>query len=219
MVVEPFGVARNAFKGESQAFGDGAAAAVFNGATNGQAVEIDGSESMLNDRTATGGHDAFALVMSRQPILQIGGLVGPIYGRAIDHPAQFGLLPDTDINPLIQSEFLEANSHVIGDIDVGPAQVHPIHPGAQMHPIGFDQLKKFLCVSVLHQRQFRLFSYTCPKHISPLYLSAQGGWVIDVAFVEINVILSQIGRVDQRLARALIQVDMQIKCAGGCDST
>jgi hypothetical protein len=44
------------------------------------------------------------------------------------------------------------------------ALIHPTHPGPQAGAIGLDQGEKLLRMTMLHQRQFRLFSNACPKH-------------------------------------------------------
>ena len=71
-IMNPFDLAGDAFELEAQTFGDRAAAGVLGGALDRDPVQFPDIETVINQRVATGGHDAFALVPGVQPIPEGG---------------------------------------------------------------------------------------------------------------------------------------------------
>src|SRR5437763_14783102 len=107
VVVHPLGLSVRALLGEAEAFGDAAAAEVFDGAVNLDAVQAQTPEGVADEHAARLRHDAAALQVGREPVADVGLAVRPVNvvvaDAAGDAPAEedergealvFGVLPD-----------------------------------------------------------------------------------------------------------------------------
>jgi hypothetical protein len=75
MVVEPFSFAQNAFLYESEAFGDGAAFDVADGAMQNDAITVLFAESVIREASSGAGYDSAALMRRTQPVSQFGSSI------------------------------------------------------------------------------------------------------------------------------------------------
>src|SRR5438552_18609441 len=107
MVVQPFGVFLDALLGEAEAFGDGAAPGVLQGATNLHAVQAQLVEGIVYQRPAAAGHDASALEALGEPVSDLCLLVLPVDVVHAAHARQFSLIHDTKLEAIVLGELLK----------------------------------------------------------------------------------------------------------------
>ena len=71
MVVEPFGFAENPFLYKAEAFGDGAAFDVADGAVQNDAITVLFGEGVVRKESGGAGYDSAALVCGIEPVSQL----------------------------------------------------------------------------------------------------------------------------------------------------
>lgn len=143
VVVQPFDAAGDAFEFEAEAFGDGAAAEVFGGAFDGDAVEFPFFEGVRDEEAAAVGHDALSLMGFIEPIGEDEGAVGPVNVEVADHAAKFFLEPDAGEDAAGDEGLLVPEGDGSVDVADGTEFVDPGMPGAEVFAVGLEELEQF----------------------------------------------------------------------------
>ena len=107
VIVQPFRLANDSFERESQTLGYGAAAGIFGGALDSDAIHFPRRESMKNECATACSHDALSLMGLVQPIAESSPAVCPIDIHMVDHSAEASFEPRAGAKSSVVCEMLE----------------------------------------------------------------------------------------------------------------
>src|SRR5580698_4613920 len=141
MVMEPFDIADDSLQLESQVFRNFAAARIFRGAFDGEAIEFPGVEAMRDEGPAARRHDALSLVPRIKPIAQDRAAVQPVDAEVADHSAEPAVEPDAGVNRAVDGGLLLPDGDGFVHIAHRTQEVQLGLPAAQMPAVGIDEFE------------------------------------------------------------------------------
>lgn len=93
MIIKPFGIAQDGFFFEPKSFRYHPAFSVTGSAADLDPVESESTETVVDHRAASFGHNPFSLQLLGKPVTDHAGTIGPVKAVVTDHSAQIFLKP------------------------------------------------------------------------------------------------------------------------------
>lgn len=147
MIVEPFGIALAAFVDETEPWWNGAAARIARGAGDDEAVEIERGEGVIDERLATRGDEALALLRRGDPISESGIAVLPVDAVIARYTDDAAIEKNGGVNVVIGLRLLHDFGEKLAGVRDRSRAVKPGQPVAQMGAAGIEDGEKLLGIA------------------------------------------------------------------------
>ena len=155
MVVQPFGLAQNAFLYEPEAVGDGATFHIAHGAMEDDAVTILFPEGIVRNLGNCSCYDTLALVTRIDPVSELGPPVQPIDVVLADDAGERAVGHDSEGQAVVIVGLFQGSSDESGGIMNVRAVVEPGEPLLEVCAIAVDQFREFIRIVFRNLPQFQ----------------------------------------------------------------
>ena len=166
VVVQPFGLAQNAFLHKSEAFGDGTAFHIAHGAMKDHAVTILFPEGIVRNPRDCSCYDTLTLVAGIDPVSEFGSPVHPIDVVLADHAGEGASGHNSEGQAVVVACLFQGSSDESGGIVNACAAVEPRKPLFEVCAIAVDQFGEFMRIVLGNLPQFQV---VCDAQSQPMH--------------------------------------------------